>query len=294
MDFEKEVKLAEKEITIIGALNLGIDLNDFAQDFLDLLDKNEESSLNILYEFDNQLFSYSLCTDTYYSDPRRSFTDLRFERDLILSLKDSILHRGGYFAEDEIDEIAEKIDKNQSTDGIDMEKYNKSKQISDRIAISQMHLPISLDIAKFDDRIYILPTLDRIKVAGPYKELSENDPWLPGIRDYIDNYFDPLRAGKYSSRNGAEIIELYDANKAPRGIFPRNCFYDTDYHQFVVWDFIFDRQGNLLIHKRAENAKDNRGMWDKSVGGHVDWEVEKWKEHLSHHQNTLYCLDYYK
>lgn len=22
--------------------------------------------------------------------------------------------------------------------------------------------------------------------------------------------------------------------------------------------------------------------------------IEEWKEHLSHHQNTLYCLDYYK
>ena len=23
-------------------------------------------------------------------------------------------------------------------------------------------------------------------------------------------------------------------------------------------------------------------------------DVESWKEHLSHHENTLYCLDYYK
>ncbi len=23
-------------------------------------------------------------------------------------------------------------------------------------------------------------------------------------------------------------------------------------------------------------------------------DVQAWKEHLSHHQNTLYCLDYYK
>jgi hypothetical protein len=37
----------------------------------------------------------------------------------------------------------------------------------------------------------------------------------------------------------------------------------------VVWALIFDRQGNMLIHQRAVNAKDNRGLWDKSVGGHV-------------------------
>ena len=23
-------------------------------------------------------------------------------------------------------------------------------------------------------------------------------------------------------------------------------------------------------------------------------DLQSWKEHLSHHQNTLYCLDYYK
>ncbi len=25
-----------------------------------------------------------------------------------------------------------------------------------------------------------------------------------------------------------------------------------------------------------------------------DNDVNKWKEHLGHHENTLYCLDYYK
>jgi len=29
-----------------------------------------------------------------------------------------------------------------------------------------------------------------------------------------------------------------------------------------------------LIHKRGENAKDNRGLWDKSIGGHVDMEKD--------------------
>ena len=37
---------------------------------------------------------------------------------------------------------------------------------------------------------------------------------------------------------------------------------------------IFTRDGRVLIHKRGKNAKDNRDMWDKSIGGHVDMEKD--------------------
>jgi hypothetical protein len=38
---------------------------------------------------------------------------------------------------------------------------------------------------------------------------------------------------------------------------------------------VFNREGRLLIHQRAKNAKDNQEMWDKSVGGHLDYTKEK-------------------
>jgi len=274
MEFKREIKSVKKELTIIGIINLEIDFNDFAEDFLNLFKKNKKLLLNILYEFDNQLFSYSLCTDTSYAEPRISFTDLKFKRDLIFSLKDSILNLGGCFSEKEIDTITQKIKKRESISKDVESKYKKSKQISDRINILQTHLPISLNVMKFDDKIYFLSTLDRIGAIKDYKEFSENDSWFSQVKGYIENYLDKSKTGKYSAKHGTEIIELYDQNKVPRGIFPRNCFYDTDYHQFVIWDFIFDRQGNMLIHKRKDNAKDNREMWDKSVGGHVDWDKE--------------------
>ena len=37
----------------------------------------------------------------------------------------------------------------------------------------------------------------------------------------------------------------------------------------VAWALVFDHNGNLLLHRRGMNAKDNQGMWDKSVGGHI-------------------------
>ncbi len=92
MNFKKEIMSVKKEITIIGIVNLEIDFNDFAEDFLSLLRTNEKLLLNIICEFDNQLFSCSLCTDTSYAEPRISFIDLKFKRNLIFSLKDSILN----------------------------------------------------------------------------------------------------------------------------------------------------------------------------------------------------------
>ena len=37
-----------------------------------------------------------------------------------------------------------------------------------------------------------------------------------------------------------------------------------------VWAFVFNRKGQLLLHQRSASTKDNRLLWDKSVGGHVD------------------------
>jgi len=101
------------------------------------------------------------------------------------------------------------------------------------------------------------------------------DPLYPMISEYLDSLLDPNRDGRYSSAPHTEVLELFDQDHIPRGIYPRDCFYDTDHYQFVVWDFIFSRQGEILIHKRSENAKDNQGMWDKSVGGHTDFNLER-------------------
>jgi hypothetical protein len=86
----------------------------------------------------------------------------------------------------------------------------------------------------------------------------------------IDFYISPEKGGIYLSKPREDLIQLYDRNGIPRGIFPRACFYTTEFSRYSIWGFVFNRKGEMLLHQRSMTAKDGRGLWDKSVGGHVD------------------------
>ena len=106
-------------------------------------------------------------------------------------------------------------------------------------------------------------------------------PWLPGDTtsdNYIQITADSLVRGDthllmayendkgpgvYNSLPTDEMLVMYDRENVPRGIFPRKAFYNTDFQRYSVWLLVFTRDGRILLHKRAPDAKDNRGMWDK-------------------------------
>ena len=134
------------------------------------------------------------------------------------------------------------------------------------------YCPLSLDVPALDDLIY----LDAKSIPG-YK----------AIKDEINRYFKYLetsdeeaaKAGfkpdmggqKFTSKPDAELIEAYDEISDKRvAVFDRGAFLTLEYKRASIWGFIFNRKGQLLIHKRGEFAADNRDMWDKSTGGHVD------------------------
>ena len=88
-----------------------------------------------------------------------------------------------------------------------------------------------------------------------------------------------MGAKKYSSEitakdNRTEIISMYNDNRHCLGQLPRESFLNIEKAKLVVWGMLFTRDGRVLIHRRADNAKDNRDMWDKSIGGHVDMEKD--------------------
>jgi hypothetical protein len=138
--------------------------------------------------------------------------------------------------------------------------------------IEIMHLGIPISLVRVDKSLFANLWLHEL-VQG-YEEIGSDHPWRFILERYMRTYFDPKYGRKYASEPDAELLELFDHTRTPRGIFPRSSFYDTDYSQLVVWALVFDRQGNLLIHRRDDNAKDNQGMWDKSVGGHVDFALD--------------------
>ena len=114
-----------------------------------------------------------------------------------------------------------------------------------------------------------LPSIDNYLVAdGQFKKELER---------YVAFFKDKDTQEKYLSKTGDELIQLYEevpikgkTVNVVRGIFPRKAFYTIDYKRYSIWAFIFNRNGQVLLQQRSKFTADNRLLWDKSSGGHVD------------------------
>lgn len=219
-----------KSIVIIG---LGALANfKYEEDLENNLFKNlHTKKCVIITESDNQLFQYSLLTDIA-EDYRVSFIEFKKQRETF---------------------------------------FNKIKKINiDKINLRISYLNLSSLIIKTDKNIWIMPPLE-FSIEN-YQKITNKDKNFLLINKYIESLQDSNKAGKYSAAEDedVEILELFDQKKVPRGIFPRDSFYNTDHYQYVIWGLVFNREGKLLIHKRGSNARDNQNMWDKSIGGHLN------------------------
>ncbi len=227
------LKKATKNITIIGVCGISDEIVKF------LNEKDEQLSITILCESDNYIFNKAILSDNNHSQQRISFSDYRFELNRITS------------------ELADKYSNDDSVE----------------IKISYVEIPkrtIIVDSQFYTSEWVIVPDTE-------YKLVDKNSELELSINNYV-TLLNEKEVGQkflapYKNEKGKiiETIELFDEDRIRRGVFPRSAFYDTDFIKLVVWVYIFDRKGRLLIHKRADNAKDNRSMWDKSVGGHADY-----------------------
>jgi hypothetical protein len=227
---------AQRRVRIIGVVPLDPEWERIASAWGGRLEQGLE--VEILCESDNQLFNKAVTSDSDRARDRRSFDTLKFVRDRAFDLPR--LAGGGAGTE--------------------------------LLRIQIIHIPIPMSVVEVDGRLFFNMWLH--EVQSDFQALNATDSLHDFVVRYVDAFFDPSRGRKYAAEVGAEILELFDHHRTPRGMFPRSSFYDTDYAQLVVWALIFDRRGRLLIHRRASNAKDNRDMWDKSVGGHVDFAAD--------------------
>jgi tetratricopeptide (TPR) repeat protein/8-oxo-dGTP pyrophosphatase MutT (NUDIX family) len=236
---EQILPAAEHHVYLLGVVALELDWAGLAEKWVARFKNTTDFEVTVLCESDNLLFTKSLTLDTDMVENRRSFRDLKFIRDRALNLP-TILREAG-IPDERIEDIEVKL----------------------------MHLPIPISIVQIDGRIFANLWLHEID--DHFEEITDDHPWHLLIKNYVSIYFDLQRGRKYTCEPSDELLELYDHNRTPRGIYPRESFYDTDYSQLVVWSLVFDRRGQFLIHRRSDNAKDNQGMWDKSVGGHIEF-----------------------
>ena len=225
-----------KTIIIIGLSVLGD--SELKADLRKYFFKNIKNKKKcvVIGESDSQLFQYSLLTDKAQKK-RISFEELKIRRD--------------YFFKE-------------------ISNNDRNKNHSN-IKISSLQIPFL--IIAVDESIWFLPAVHF--EIDDYQKISKEDKLYSLIKSHIDYILDDSHGGKYVSEPDVELLELFDQNKVPRGIIPRNSFYNTDHYQYVIWGLVFNREGKLLIHKRSANAKDNQDMWDKSIGGHIDFNKER-------------------
>lgn len=235
---------AKQQVRLLGVVALDADWERLAEKWAGNLRRSASFKIALMCESDNILFSKSFTHDTdAASSHRRSFQMSKFIRDRAIT--------------DLLEFLSEKR--------VPENLIGSSKNVEIEIT----YLPVPISVVQVDDRMFVNFGIDESEYT--FEEIARDHSWRASIARYMDTYFDPEIGRKYACGPKDEVLELFDHWRIPRGIYPRKSFYDTDYSQLVVWAFVFDRQGRLLIHRRSDNAKDNQGMWDKSVGGHINF-----------------------
>lgn len=179
-----------------------------------------------------------------------------------------------------------------------LEEYKKSPKSRQRLFIKNCYLPIPVPMIKVDNELFITMALTQFneiqkfqytgiimfdKVSGKYQPERGKSGYMSlwqeeFVKYFVEYFINENGAQKYSTEetqkgNRKEVIDIFDENRNRIGIGPRDAFLSNmAIVKSVVWALIFDRKGRILIHQRAKNAKDNQGLWDKSVGGHVSTE----------------------
>jgi hypothetical protein len=250
---------AKKEVTIVGVLPIESEITGHSKEIVPLFDNNPDFKMSIFYENENDLFVRSLYLDSKSSDKRISFQELKNKISRIKRLHKSFLSKE-----------EERIEKQGRI--LEEDKKDKDGKIEKKanLFIKQLNLKQPLNIIKIDDEIYTSEIFLDIATIKEYQLESDKDK-IDAINKYIDFISDKKQGGIYQSVEGDELIEMYDTEDFPRGIFPRKAFYNTGFQRYSVWIFVFNRKGQLMLHQRSDKlAKDNAGLWDKSAGGHVD------------------------
>ena len=238
------LRQARYQVRMLGVVALNASWQELAGEWSKKILHIEDFKVTLLCECDNILFSRAFAYDTDAAKyPRHSVQIFKFIRDrAVTDLPDFL-----------------------SQQGVPNDLIGSGKKFE----VEVTYLPMPISVIQVDNRLFANLWLHGSE--DTFEEITLEHPWDTSITRYMDTYFAPRLGRKYACSAKEEVLELFDHSRIPRGIYPRKSFYDTDYSQLVVWAFVFDRRGRLLIHRRSDNAKDNQGMWDKSVGGHINF-----------------------
>ena len=250
---------AKKEITILGVNPIINDLIDNAQLFNDIMRCNPNVTIDIIYESSTENFNQSLFYDKILSREKNEFSTLESDKINRLIGGDKG-ESGGEIAGFIEDVLSFCLDETER------------KSFYKRISIRQNNLRQNIYLVRADDVYHFcFIGMDMAEIEDYQKVTHEINPrFYNQLEKYVQFLLNSKTGGLFLSKPGEELIQLYDQTNIPRGIYPRKAFYSTEFKRYSIWAFIFNRKGELLLHKRSDFTADNQSLWDKSAGGHVD------------------------
>lgn len=265
----EKIKNAKKCVRILGAVAFDLPYEELREDFYKKINNNDDFKLEIICESDSALSYDSLIS----SDRRVSGEDTRYEYGVLKNIADEPLRN--------LRDYLKKAGCKHLEPAKDIKDKNLSEEDKkQKLFVKTYYLSPKIPAIQIDDEYFISYALTKFNRLEKFEQITSNHIWSAEFYKYFRAFFDEKNgAQKYATEytdkgNKLEVIEMFNEHRIPLGQLPRDSFMDTTRVKVVVWGLIFTRNGKLLIHKRADNAKDNRGMWDKSVGGHVDIEKD--------------------
>jgi len=263
----------EKSLVIVGVNPIIEEMTANPELFYDMLVCSENNTpaqlkITIIYEGDDENFNQSLFYDKKRSKYKVEFDNLQTLKKILIGGKGKSKKASGF-----VESILDCFPKTG-------DNANKIENAKSRLKLFENNRGHKANIILIDDVIwYSITTLDTPTLDMYRKITLESDPALyKQLSDYIDNLLNvneitgEIEGNIFLSQaqDGDELIQLYDNDSLPRGTGPRKAFYSLDFQRYSIWSFIFNRNGELLLHKRSDTTADNRSLWDKSSGGHKD------------------------
>jgi hypothetical protein len=254
----------KSRIRVLGAVSFDLPYEIFRDDWYKRINEGE-LQVEIICESESDLtYSSLLSANKKVSGQDRSYdigNFLRIKNEPKIKLRDYFLNRQCKHIEPKGD-VKERKDEEQ------------------KFSLRTCYLRIPIPVINIDDDYFYTLSLTKFCTQDKFEKITSEHIRYDEFGKYFEAYFDnDLGAKKYSSEltekdNKTEIILMYNDKRQCLGQLPRQSFMKIKKAKVVIWGMVFTRDGRVLIHKRADNAKDNRGMWDKSIGGHVDMEKD--------------------
>lgn len=249
-------KPAQEKLILVGVNPVIQEITENPLVFYDILRTCERLKMTLIYESETENFNQSLFYTKGVSRNKMDFDKLQTYRSRLIGGKKGRKNTAGF-----VEDVLKYCDDDEIKQGMRI-----------RINLLQNNLRQFVNIIQADDVIwYCFTTLDLPELSMYRRITQTSDKQLYNqLVSYIEFMLNDATGGKYMSKPDDELIELYDMKDMPRGIYPRKAFYTTNFQRYSVWAFIFNRKGELLLQQRSPFTADNRELWDKSAGGHVD------------------------